>query len=549
MMMPGPLVLPVVDASDDEDDEVPLLQLIRPPPRDDEEDEKPVMKLAKRARVTVDVTARAIDLAAVPTPARSSRSGLDRPTRQKPRGTPAPAPPPATPAPAPKLEEPLSREQECLLHKVLVEGQSIFFTGAAGTGKSRTLRELLHRAPEYGTFPTALTGLAATQLPGGTTLHSFTGMGLAKGPKEECLEAVLKSTKAKRNWERVRILVIDEASMMSKALFEKIEFVARHMRRSELPFGGITLCLCGDFFQLPPVARGPAGDDARFCFESEKWSYCFAPRHRVNIPAPVYTPEPQMDNCFELTEVFRQKQGPLLQLLAEVRYNEVSERGLWTLRQLARELVMRDGVEPTRLVPTNSQADQVNRARLLALPGGDGREAAYEASDGFAGGARLTAEAADQQTTFPRRLELRLGAQVMLLFNASKTLVNGSRGVVVGFEPGPGDEPLPVVRFLCGAVETIGREDDKKELAAGGTFTRSQVPLRLSWAITIHKSQGMSIDFLEVDLRSVFEIGQAYVALSRARTLEGLRVISFDVRKFWTSPKVVEFSRTRLQRV
>merc|ERR1712060_341099 len=100
----------------------------------------------------------------------------------------------------------------------------------------------------------------------------------------------------------------------------------------------------------------------------------------------------------------------------------------------------------------------------------------------------------------------------MLLINASKTLVNGSRGVVVGFESGPGDDQLPVVRFLCGALETICREEDKKELASGGVFVRSQVPLRLSWAITIHKSQGMSIDFLEVDLRNVFEVGHAYVA-------------------------------------
>merc|ERR1712070_59996 len=151
----------------------------------------------------------------------------------------------------------------------------------------------------------------------------------------------------------------------------------------------------------------------------------------------------------------------------------------------------------------------------------------------------LSDENVDDMTMFPRALTLKVGAQVMLLKNIApeRSLVNGSRGVVTGFE---GPDMLPVVQFLNGE-QIIQREDDKKEFSGGRVLVRSQIPLKLSWAITIHKSQGMTIDYLEVDLRNIFEAGQAYVALSRARTLEGLRVVGFDARRVWTNPKVIEF--------
>jgi len=249
-----------------------------------------------------------------------------------------------------------------------------------------------------------------------------------------------------------------------------------------------------------------------------------------------------------LTEVFRQKDAKLLAMLSEVRHNQVSEVGILTLRELQRELVVQKGIEPTRLFPTNSRADQVNLERLAALPGGEGRQALFEALDKVPEGAFLMPDAVDQMSMFPRRLELKVGAQVMLLKNTSPTLVNGSRGVVEAFERhGVDGELAPVVRFLSGEVMVVNRVDDEKDVARGKVLRRSQVPLRLSWAITIHKAQGMSIDFLEVDLRHVFEAGQAYVALSRARTLEGLRVLSFDPRRFWTSPKVLDFYKRHVR--
>jgi len=434
-------------------------------------------------------------------------------------------------------EPPLSEEQLRLVERIVRRRESLFFTGAAGTGKSRTLRELVRQSPEGSTFVTALTGMAATQLPRGTTLHSFAGLGLAKGTKEQCLERAQMSGKDMRNWANAKLLVIDEASMISKGLFEKLEFVARRMRSCDKPFGGIVLCLCGDFFQLPPVSRGAVGDDALFCFESEAWRRCFASLVGDG------------ENCFSVTEIFRQRDASLLRLLSEVRHNNLTDFGMQTLQQLGRELSYQD-IEPTRLFPTNRAADDVNAQRLAALPGGERREATYEASDKRPEGMHMTDESLDAMTLFPRTLELKVGAQVMLLKNTSASLVNGSRGVVEGFvAERPGAERLPVIRFRNGEAIIVDRASDVKDLAGGHKFSRFQLPLRLSWAMTIHKSQGVTIDFLEVDLRNVFEAGQAYVALSRARTLEGLRVLSFDVRKIWSSPKVVEFYKQRVRPV
>jgi ATP-dependent DNA helicase PIF1 len=230
----------------------------------------------------------------------------------------------------------------------------------------------------------------------------------------------------------------------------------------------------------------------------------------------------------------------------------VSEQSRQTLKMLSRELVVSDGVEATKLYGTNQQANDVNQRRLRALDGGEYGEIRYDSRDSLPQGMYLPDDKVDDITMFPRRIELKVGAQVMLLHNHAPLigLVNGSRGVVTTFQGGPnggGGGPngdlLPVVRFLNGVEQVIQRQDDKKELTGKSVLVRNQVPLKLSWAITIHKSQGMTIDLLEVDLRNMFEAGQAYVALSRARTLDGLRVLSFDERKIWTRDKVKEFYR------
>ena len=341
------------------------------------------------------------------------------------------------------------------------------------------------------------------------------------------LEAVKRNKPKVRMWKMSKLLVIDEASMMSKALFELLKFIARKIRGNEEPFGGIQLCLCGDFFQLPPVNKS-GGDDGRFCFESPLWSTC-------------------VQQSIELATVYRQHDESLLTLLGEVRYNDCSQSSIDLLSKLNRPIVTRHGFEATKLFPTNHAVDRVNAERLVALPG---EKIPYKALD-YPNHFDVISEL-NRLTMYPEFLELKKGAQVMKL-NNSGDLVNGSRGVVenwlvYGKKP---HQKWPIVRWHNGSRGPVIPEEIKKDTpgGAGVEIKRKQLPLKMAWAITIHKAQGMSIDLLEVDLARVFEKGQAYVALSRARTIEGLRICSFEPARFWTDSRVVEFYKRSVRPV
>eukprot|EP00929_Paragymnodinium_shiwhaense_P041518 TRINITY_DN21553_c0_g2_i2.p1 TRINITY_DN21553_c0_g2~~TRINITY_DN21553_c0_g2_i2.p1 ORF type:complete len:617 (-),score=127.56 TRINITY_DN21553_c0_g2_i2:277-2127(-) len=407
---------------------------------------------------------------------------------------------------------PLSAEQQKVVELVVDRAESVFFTGCAGTGKTRTLHEIVERSAPKTTRVTAMTGVAACNLPGGTTLHSFAGVGLGTDPPDVIVQRIKNDSQKAAEWSRCQLLIVDEASMLSQELFELLEYVARKVRPGDREFGGIQLCLCGDFFQLPPATRGSAS--TRLCFESPLWSTC-------------------IDCCVELTTVYRQSDQALLKLLHEVRSNNISEASVELLRRLARPLQIHDSILPTRLLPVNSQVDRINHEHLARLPG-EARE--YRAID-------QPPRASGQLTSltnYPEYLQLKLGSQVMYLKNAG-LLVNGSKGVVIDFiDCEQWKATLPVVRWRIGAT-TVVEPDQLMRHTQQGIITRLQLPLKLSWAMTIHKAQGMSIDFLEVDIASVFEKGQAYAALSRARTLEGLRVLGFDVTRFWTDARVVRF--------
>ena len=485
----------------------------------------------------------------------------------------------------------LSVEQRSVVESVL-SGRSLFFTGCAGTGKSFTLKSLTAAirattGSAQGIFFTAMTGVAASLLPGATTLHTFAGIGQGEGNLDLLVGRVKRNKLALRNWGSARILVIDEVSMLSRRLFEVLDRVGRNIRKNDSPFGGIQLVLCGDFFQLPPVskdfknARTPtpaeielANLDKQMCFESPIWNSVIK-EHIV------------------LRKVFRQQDLGLVNLLNEVRFNSISEKNIKLLKSLCRPLVCPPGITPTILTPFNAKADTINQGRLDALPekpvsthqqtyqqtyqqtnqqietkeeGGDPLyygKYTYTARD--SGADEFMRQNIDKLTCYPKVLTLKVGAQVMMLKNNSAlSLVNGSCGVVEGFRLSesvdrdkvevlesvkcPGNSMLPVVRFANGVVATIGIEAFTVEDAVNPSLPprakRDQIPLRLAWAVTIHKAQGMTIDYLQVDVRNVFEAGQAYVALSRARSVEGLQVLSFDEKKFWCDPKVVNFYKT-----
>uniref|UniRef100_A0A8C4YF65 ATP-dependent DNA helicase PIF1 n=1 Tax=Gopherus evgoodei TaxID=1825980 RepID=A0A8C4YF65_9SAUR len=404
----------------------------------------------------------------------------------------------------------LSQEQSIVLSAVL-SGKNVFFTGSAGTGKSYLLKKIVGSLPPKSTYATASTGVAACHV-GGTTLHAFAGIGSGKAPLDQCIE-LAQRTGVRQRWLSCQHLIIDEISMVEGKFFDKLEAVARAVRKQDDPFGGIQLIICGDFLQLPPVSKG--NEETKFCFQAESWRRCI----HVNM---------------ELTEVRRQTEKSFISLLRTIRLGRCTDEVTRQLLQTATNRVERDGILATRLCTHKDDVELTNERRLQQLPG---EMHSYEAVDSDP----MLVKAIDAQCPVSHCIQLKPGAQVILTKNldVSWGLVNGARGVVVEFETeGNG---LPRVRFLCGVTEVIRLERWVFKGPSGIYLSRQQLPLKLAWAISIHKSQGMSLDCVEISLSRVFESGQAYVALSRARSLEGLRVLDFDPNVVRANPYVLQF--------
>lgn len=442
-----------------------------------------------------------------------------------------------------KKELPLSEDQRAVFD-CASQGRSVFFSGSAGTGKSLLLRHIISRLREQYTEEgqvavCAATGIAAVNI-GGTTVHSWAGVGIGEGSPDSLLESVSKRHRTVKCWTRARALVIDEISMLDGALLDALEFIARKVRCNERVFGGLQLVLCGDFFQLPPIGLGKG---KHWCFMATSWEKL--------------VPQEQQ---FVLQHVFRQSEASFVALLDEVRYGgKLSPQTCNVLKATANN-TFGGGIEPTRLCSMNVDVDLLNETRLEKL---SGQLMSFAAADG---GQQPYLSQIQKNCTAPDTLKLKVGAQVMLLKNidAASGLVNGARGIVQGFEQGHGkpgllgklereQEPgLPIVAMHTVSTSangggivtrTIQREEWTVEVSGKVVAQRQQIPLRLAWAISIHKSQGMTIDALEADLGSIFEYGQAYVALSRATSLARLRVLNFDANRVKSDPQVVEFYR------
>ncbi|KIJ55800.1 hypothetical protein M422DRAFT_151421 [Sphaerobolus stellatus SS14] len=441
----------------------------------------------------------------------------------------------------------LSNEQQQIL-KLVEEGNNVFFTGSAGTGKSVLLREIITLLrKKYKTSPdavavTASTGIAACNI-GGTTLHSFGGFGLDNDTPERLATRVKRNRKSSTRWLRTKVLIIDEISMVEADLFDKLAQIACIMRKNNKVFGGIQLIVCGDFFQLPPVVKG---GQVKFAFEAQKWGEC-------------------IQRTFNLTKVFRQKDQDFVNMLNEMRFGKLTKASIAKFKSLARPVIYEDGIEPTQLFPRREDVERANQERLSRLTG---ERETYYASDGGAAEEGIRNKQLANLMA-PPVLQLCIDAQVMLIKNMEdSSLVNGSIGRVIGFkdasaveeeEDGKPKKPksmgaprkkLPVVRFNVGQKGgtldmTVTMETWKIETPSGEVqASRSQIPLILAWAMSIHKSQGQTLDRVKVDLNKVFEKGQAYVALSRATSLQGLEVYGFDAAKVQAHPKVAVWSKT-----
>lgn len=289
------------------------------------------------------------------------------------------------------------------------------------------------------------------------------------------------------------------------------------VRRNDKPFGGIQLIICGDFLQLPPVTKtkenyNKNSNTMRFCFQTTAWERC-------------------VQRYFELTQVHRQTDKEFVDILNNIRIGYVPDEIVSKLMLTSKQKIEQNGILATRLCSHMQDANIINESKLNGLPGDT---KVFEAQDSD----KYLSKQLDQQTPVPGKLILKIGAQVMLLKNINilSGLANGARGVVTNFKDG-----LPVVRFRNKKEFVPKQEKWIIKTAGGATITRKQIPLKLAWAFSIHKSQGLTLDCVEMSLARVFEAGQAYVALSRAQSLETLRVLDFKASQVWANPDVLDF--------
>ncbi len=404
---------------------------------------------------------------------------------------------------------------------ILKTGASVFLTGEPGSGKTHTVNRYVEHLRACGLEPaiTASTGIAATHIQG-RTIHSWAGTGVRFPLSRGQIERIAENRYTAKRIRGAPALIIDEISMLGPDVLDAVDMVCRHVRGSPAPFGGLQVVLVGDFFQIPPVVRRdePAGglgldtpDAPLFAHGSQAW--------RDLDPTVCY-----------LTEQHRQNDGGFLELLSAIRGDTVgpAERKALGARRVDKDDLPRD---LTRLYTHNRDVDRINLARLGEVPG-EARVFGMQAR-----GPDPLVAALKRGCLTGEELGLKEGAAVMFIKNdPGGRYVNGTLGIVTGFD---GDKGWPVVRTREGRKVVAEPVDWQMEEDGKSAAKITQVPLRLAWAITVHKSQGMSLDAAAVDLSHAFDYGQGYVALSRVRSLEGLHLAGWNERALRVHPEAL----------
>ena len=448
------------------------------------------------------------------------------------------------------IPDELSIEQQKAFDKY-VQGENIFITGPGGSGKSALIRKIKEHSPK-NIQVCALTGCAAILLNcKAKTLHSWAGIGLGNGPENLIITKILHSNYKRKSWRETNVLIVDEVSMLSLKLFDLLDKIGRIVRKNPRPFGGIQVIFSGDFYQLPPVGSKDDPDSMRFCFESDNWNDVF-----------------KKENQIQLVKIFRQTDDIYSNILNQIREGRIKRKSHELLLQYVGRTA-EEGLlfEPTKLFPTKNKVEYINNTKMSALIGEEktysikplvdlemSKENKYVRSQYNDNDIKTELDYLTRNVTCDINITLKIGCQVMCIVNIQDDvsdkdgnknknserdlkLCNGSQGIVTRFCTQSG---LPIVKYNNGVEMIMQRHTWESETIPG--IGISQIPLILAWALTIHKSQGATLDTAEIDVGSgIFECGQTYVALSRVRSLNGLYMTSFDAQKIKINTKVKNY--------
>jgi len=394
---------------------------------------------------------------------------------------------------------------------ILKSGKNVFITGSAGTGKTYLLNLYTQYLKERRVYPTivAPTGIAASHL-GGQTIHSFFALGIRESIDEGYVESLMEKKYLKTRFSKLKLLIIDEISMVSPALFSSMDLVLRGFKGLDAPFGGVQVVISGDFFQLPPVSKEPK--DKRFAWQSPSWKAL------------------ELQTCY-LEEKFRQDDNRLIEVLDDIRSGDISDKTNKALKARM-DVNLSSESKITQLYTHNADVDRINLAELDKLEGEE-KLFVYESK-----GSAKNIEKIFKSSLVLEELRLKKGALVIFIKNNPEgEYVNGTTGIVQSFSP---IDKMPIVITTDGKKIKLEREEWSLENDSGKvTATVTQVPLRLAWAITIHKSQGMTLDAAQIDLSKTFEVGQGYVALSRIKSIEGLSLLGLNPMALRVDPLIL----------
>lgn len=441
----------------------------------------------------------------------------------------------------------LSSEQEYAFEK-FKRGENLFITGPGGTGKTKLIHDIVEHMNMRGIkFQVcAMTGCAAVLLGKckARTLHSWSGIRLANGPPDKIVYSVLRNKFATKEWKAVKVLIVDEVSMMSRKIFDILDSIGKSIKTNPKPFGGIQVIFTGDFYQLPPVDKAGEIESSQFCFESDRWLSVFPLKNHV-----------------ELKTMFRQSDPVYIKILSQIRKGEIDQDSIELLKPyVKREFISTDGIKPTKLFSVRTKTDFVNKSQYDKIEQPefifnmktDTNFSLYMDSkkpisvEDLENCSKLTSleiqfqmEKIMETRNITKTLELKKGTIVMCTANIDmdNSICNGAQGIIIDFEIGT---KSPIVLFSNGIKKTI--EYEYFQSADYPTICIGQIPLCLAWALTIHKIQGASLSIADMDLgNTIFEYGQTYVALSRVRTLEGLYLSAFNPQRIKANPIVKEF--------